>query len=49
MGYTAKQLISIAEAEIGYHEKASNSNLDSTKNFKITVDDSGTLSATEVT
>ena len=29
MGYTAKQLASIAEAEIGYHEKASNSNLDS--------------------
>ena len=29
MGYTAKQLVSIAEAEIGYHEKASNSNLDS--------------------
>ena len=24
MGYTAKQLVSIAEAEIGYHEKASN-------------------------
>lgn len=29
MGYTAKQLVKIAEAEIGYHEKASNSNLDS--------------------
>ena len=29
MGYTAKQLVAIAEAEIGYHEKASNSNLDS--------------------
>ena len=29
MGYTAKQLVSIAETEIGYHEKASNSNLDS--------------------
>ena len=29
MGYTVKQLVSIAEAEIGYHEKASNSNLDS--------------------
>lgn len=29
MGYTATQLIKIAEAEIGYHEKASNSNLDS--------------------
>ena len=29
MGYTATQLVSIAEAEIGYHEKASNSNLDS--------------------
>ena len=29
MGYTAKQLVSIAEAEIGYHEKATNSNLDS--------------------
>lgn len=29
MGYTAKQLVEIAEAEIGYHEKASNSNLDS--------------------
>ena len=28
MGYTAKQLVAIAEAEIGYHEKASNSNLD---------------------
>ena len=28
MGYTAKQLVKIAEAEIGYHEKASNSNLD---------------------
>ena len=25
MGYTAKQLVAIAEAEIGYHEKASNS------------------------
>ena len=24
MGYTAKQLVSIAGAEIGYHEKASN-------------------------
>ena len=29
MGYTATQLVSIAEAEIGYHEKASNSNLHS--------------------
>ena len=29
MGCTAKQLVAIAEAEIGYHEKASNSNLDS--------------------
>ena len=29
MGYTAKQLVAIAEAEIGYHEKASNNNLDS--------------------
>ena len=29
MGYTAKQLVAIAEAEIGYHEKASNSDLDS--------------------
>ena len=29
MGYTAKQLVSIAEAEIGYHEKATNANLDS--------------------
>lgn len=29
MGYTAKQLVAIAETEIGYHEKASNSNLDS--------------------
>lgn len=29
MSYTAKQLVAIAEAEIGYHEKASNSNLDS--------------------
>ena len=29
MGYTATQLVKIAEAEIGYHEKASNSNLDS--------------------
>ena len=29
MGYTAKQLVAIAEAEIGYHEKAINSNLDS--------------------
>ena len=29
MGYTAKQLVAIADAEIGYHEKASNSNLDS--------------------
>ena len=29
MGYTAKQLVAIAEAEIGYHEKANNSNLDS--------------------
>ena len=29
MGYTAKQLVAIAEAEIGYHEKAGNSNLDS--------------------
>lgn len=29
MGYTAKALIAIAEGEIGYHEKASNANLDS--------------------
>ena len=29
MAYTASKLIEIAEAEIGYHEKASNSNLDS--------------------
>ena len=29
MGYTAKQLVEIATAEIGYHEKASNSSLDS--------------------
>ena len=29
MGYTAKQLVAIAEAEIGYHEKATNANLDS--------------------
>ena len=29
MGYTATQLVEIATAEIGYHEKASNSNLDS--------------------
>ena len=29
MGYTAKQLVEIAEAEIGYHEKATNANLDS--------------------
>lgn len=29
MGYTAKQLVAIAEAEIGYHEKASNAQLDS--------------------
>lgn len=29
MGYTATKLIEIATAEIGYHEKASNSNLDS--------------------
>ena len=29
MGYTATKLVEIAEAEIGYHEKASNSNLDS--------------------
>ena len=29
MGYTAKQLVEVATAEIGYHEKASNSNLDS--------------------
>ena len=29
MGYTAKQLVKIAEAEIGYHEKATNANLDS--------------------
>ena len=28
MGYTAKQLVKIAEAEIGYHEKASNEQLD---------------------
>ena len=26
IGYTAKQLVAIAEAEIGYHEKASNGN-----------------------
>lgn len=29
MGYTAKQLVAIATAQIGYHEKASNFNLDS--------------------
>ena len=29
MGYTAKQLVEIATAEIGYHEKSNNSNLDS--------------------
>ena len=29
MGYTAKQLVAIATDQIGYHEKASNSNLDS--------------------
>lgn len=29
MGYTAKALVAIAEGEIGYHEKASNANLDS--------------------
>lgn len=29
MGYTATRLVEIATAEIGYHEKASNSNLDS--------------------
>lgn len=29
MGYTASALVKIAEAEIGYHEKASNANLDS--------------------
>lgn len=29
MAYTASKLIEIAEAEIGYHEKASNANLDS--------------------
>ena len=29
MAYTASKLISIAEAEIGYHEKATNANLDS--------------------
>lgn len=29
MGYTATKLVEIATAEIGYHEKASNSNLDS--------------------
>ena len=29
MGYTAKQLVAIATAEIGYHEKASNEQLDS--------------------
>ena len=29
MGYTAKQLVEIAEAEIGYHEKATNAYLDS--------------------
>lgn len=30
MAYTASKLIEIATAEIGYHEKASNSNDDST-------------------
>ena len=36
MGYTATKLVEIATAEIGYHEKASNSNLDSkTNNGKI--------------
>lgn len=29
MGYTAKQLVTVAEAEIGYHEKKSDANLDS--------------------
>lgn len=29
MAYTASALVKVAEAEIGYHEKASNSNLDS--------------------
>ena len=29
MGYTAKQLVTIAEAEIGYHEKATNAYLNS--------------------
>ena len=29
MAYTASKLIGIAKAEIGYKEKASNSNLDS--------------------
>ena len=29
MGYTATQLVEIATAEIGYHEKATNANLDS--------------------
>ena len=29
MAYTASKLIEIATAEIGYHEKASNANLDS--------------------
>ena len=28
MGYTAKQLVAIAEAEIGYHEKARTENQD---------------------
>lgn len=29
MAYTSSALVKIAEAEIGYYEKASNSNLDS--------------------
>ena len=29
MAYTASKLIEIATAEIGYHEKAANANLDS--------------------
>lgn len=43
MAYTASKLIEIETAEIGYHDKASNYNLDSkTAN-------SGTISAIEVT